>query len=60
MNLSRLGSSFFSATFLIKQIGLYWDSGHIQLAKYEVFDEGSDVQIKDKQILEPDGKNNKT
>ena len=32
------------------------DSRHAQQSKYTVFDEESDVQLKNKQILEPGGK----
>ena len=32
-----------------------WDSRHVQLKTYLVFDEGFDVQVKHKQKLEPEG-----
>jgi len=34
----------------------FWDSSHVQLAKYTVFEEEADVQVKNLQFLEPGGK----
>ena len=34
----------------------FWDSRHIQVAIYTVFDEESEFQVKNKQNLEPGGK----
>ncbi len=34
----------------------FWDSGHVQQSKYTVFDEESDFQVKNGQILQPEGK----
>ena len=33
-----------------------WDSRPFQLGKYSVFDEESDFQDKNRQVLEPEGK----
>ena len=34
----------------------FWDSRHIKVAIYTVFDEESEFQVKNKQILDPGGK----
>ena len=34
----------------------FWDSRHLQLAKYTVFDEESDFQVKNEQIRRPEAK----
>ena len=47
-------SRFLGGHFLIHVLG----SRHVQLAEYSVFDEESDLQVKHKQILEPEGKIN--
>ena len=43
---------FFGDHILIK----FEDSRHIQVARYTVFDEESELHVKHKQILEPGGK----
>ena len=35
----------------------FWDSRHIQVAIYTVFDEESEFQVKNSQILQPGGNN---
>ena len=35
----------------------FWDSRHVQLAIYTVFDEESESEVKNKQFLRPEGKN---
>ena len=44
--------SFLGAHFRIK----FWDSRHAQFAKYKVIGEESDVQFKNKHVLDPAGK----
>ena len=46
-------SLFFGGRVLIK----FWDSRHIQVAMYTVFDEESEFQIKNREKLQPGGKN---
>ena len=35
----------------------FWDSGHVRQSKHTVLHEESDFQVKNKQILDPEGKN---
>ena len=49
----KITSVFFGGHFWVK----FWDSRHVQWSKYIVFHEESDFQVKNKQFLEPEGKN---
>ena len=48
----KITSLFFRGHFWVK----FWDSRHSEQSKYTVFDEESEFQVKNKQILEPGGK----